>query len=161
MHLLFRPQSLYLLLAIVCAAIMYFLPFATFLDAEGAEAYLLKSNGCWAVNGTSVVDASPMLPLDIVVIVLTLILTVTLFMFKNRKRQGAIARSSYLVSILLIGGAFMAINSFKAYLDTGAQQGVVYEASFYLPFAVIAFTFLAGRSIKKDEELISSLDRLR
>jgi len=160
MQLLFRPQSLYLLLAALCAGSMFLFPFATFELSSNVH-YELNAMGFFNHENVVVVDVAPLLPFNIVVPLLAAILLVTMFMFKKRKRQMAVSRSAYLISVLIIGGSYLAINSFKAYL--GVEQGVKigYDVSFYLPFAVLAFTFLANRSIKKDEDLVRSLDRLR
>ena len=37
----------------------------------------------------------------------------------------------------------------------------VYHLSFYLLISSIPFLFLANRSVKKDDDLVKSLDRLR
>jgi hypothetical protein len=111
-------------------------------------------------TGTEIVDVQPLLPFYVVVPLLTAVLVISIFMFNKRKRQMRVSRSSYLITALIIAGAYLANNSFIAYMD---PPGVTasFGVSFYLPFAVLAFTWLANRSIKKDEDLVRSLDRLR
>ena len=160
MQLLFRPQSLYLLLGSLTAGAMFLFPFATF--EWGADGYYeLNAMGFFDQENMAVVDVDPLLPFYVVVPLLGAILLISMFMFKKRKRQMAVARSAYLIGMLIIGGAYLAINSFKAYLGVAKNVEIGYDVSFYLPFAVLAFTFLANRWIKKDEDLVKSLDRLR
>lgn len=161
--MLFRPQSLYLLLAMLCTGAMYLFPINSYVQtkAEESRAYEMNVSGFSNSEGVAVADVEPLLPLKIVVPVLIAVLLITMFLFKNRKRQSTIAHSSYLISVLIIAGGILANQSFFAYLSEGATVSSGMGISFYLPFAVIAFTFLAIRAIKKDEDLVRSLDRLR
>lgn len=163
MQLLFRPQSLYLLLATLCTGAMYLFPINSYQQdqVEGSRTFTFDVNGFTTAEGLAVADVEPLLPLKYVVPVLILVLLVTMFLFKNRKRQSTVAHSSYLISVLIIGGAVLANQGFVAYLGESGAVDSSMGVSFYLPFAVIAFTFLAIRAIKKDEDLVRSLDRLR
>jgi hypothetical protein len=40
-------------------------------------------------------------------------------------------------------------------------ERIDYGLGMYLPVIALAFTFLANRGIKKDEDLVKSVDRLR
>ena len=160
MQLLFRPQSIYFLLAALCAGSMFLFPFATFELSSNVH-YELNAMGFFNHENVAVVDGDPIVPFHIIVPLLTAILLISMFMFNKRKRQMAVARSSYFISMLIIAGAYLSINAFKAHLGLAKDVMIGYDVSFYLPFAVLAFTFLANRSIKKDEDLVRSLDRLR
>jgi len=41
------------------------------------------------------------------------------------------------------------------------ESEIIYELGSFLPIIAAVFTFLASRSIKKDEDLIRSADRIR
>jgi hypothetical protein len=80
-------------------------------------------------------------------------------MFKNRKLQLILGRLSY----LLILGYFVLLywwtDQIAGILVPGSEAA--YGAGIYFPVAALAFVFLANRAIKKDEDLVKSLDRLR
>jgi len=161
-QLLFRPQSLYLFLAALCAGLMFVFPINSYevLNSESGGQYSLEVMGFLNESGKEIVDVKPLLPFYVVVPLLSVILAISIFMFNKRKRQMRVSRSSYLITALIIAGSYLANNSFIAYMDPPGVKAS-FGVSFYLPFAVLAFTWLANRSIKKDEDLIRSLDRLR
>ena len=67
-------------------------------------------------------------------------------------------------NLLLIGATvflFITSNSVRAWLEQGGRVGTTYGASAVLPLAMIVFAFLAERGIRRDEQLVRSMDRLR
>ena len=163
MQLLFRPQSLYFLLAALCAAAMFLFPINSYEQTRPDSLQLFEHRvpGFVSGEGIAVVDVEPLIPIRIIVPVLIGIMLISIFLFGNRKRQMTVARSSYFISLFVIAGAYMANSAFVGYLSKNAVVSSSFGVSFYLPFAVIAFTWLGIRSVKKDEDLVSSLDRLR
>lgn len=87
------------------------------------------------------------------VIVLSLI---TIFLFNNRKLQFVLVRFNILINIILLG-------VFGYYTQTLSGETLVSEKEIELviPFVSIVFLYLANKAIKKDEDLVKSVDRLR
>jgi drug/metabolite transporter (DMT)-like permease len=81
---------------------------------------------------------------------------ITLFLFKNRKLQMKLTSIGFMLSLLLNGLFFYAYN--KNCYDL---ENVVITLSAVIYFAIPIFLLLAFLSIRKDEKLIKSLDRLR
>jgi drug/metabolite transporter (DMT)-like permease len=82
-------------------------------------------------------------------------------LYKSRPRQVRVVRSAWLVVLALGVLQFIAGNSLHAYLEKSGTVESSYGVSFFLPFLAIVFAFLAERAIKKDEDLVKSMDRLR
>jgi len=87
------------------------------------------------------------------VIVLSII---TIFLFNNRKLQFVLVRFNILINIILLG-------VFGYYTQTFSGETLVSEKEIELviPFISIVFLYLANKAIKKDEDLVKSVDRLR
>ena len=146
-----RIQSLYLLLSGVCMALVLKFPFANFAKIGSFDA--------WGHHLSEGVTADSLLPFPAYYLVLGLILLtlIAIFMFKNRKIQILLGRLNYLLILGLIVVLYLNIDKLNESLNSTIEYGV----GLYLPVAALAFNFLANRAIKKDQDLIKSLDRLR
>lgn len=155
-----RVQSIYLLLASIMGVLTFFLPFAHFYAGSDKVAEYAMF-GVFNVQSEMVEMSSPYpFPEWIFGVLAVLIPLIALFMYKNRTAQLKICRLAYLINLGFIVFLFFAVDSVT---DSLFDESIkpMYHAGFYLPVAAIAFCFLANRGIKKDEELIKSIDRIR
>jgi len=158
-RMLQRIQSVYLLLAILCLGAMFFFPIA-----QGGEV-LFDTEGVHAIvsDGASTVQSiKSILPFQIGFIVIGLIglLVFTILQYRHRGRQMIFCRIGYLLILGLVVLIYMTIADVMK--QTGmAEAAVKYDVSTYLPVVALVFLFLANRAIRKDEEMVKSLDRLR
>lgn len=79
-----------------------------------------------------------------------------IFLFNNRKLQFVLGRLNILINIILLG-------VFGYFTQTLSGETLVSEKEIGLviPFVSIVFLYLANTAIKKDEDLVKSVDRLR
>jgi uncharacterized membrane protein len=107
------------------------------------------------------VDISTMLPfpMSAIVIGLMLLTLFVLFSYKNRKRQLLLGRLNYFLILALVVVVFLTISDIQEQLNDGNSNP--YGIAAYLPIISLGFHLLANRAIKRDEELVKSLDRLR
>ena len=75
-----------------------------------------------------------------------------LFMFKNRKFQMKLIRLTVLIQIIIGVRIFMLFNKFEVVLNNSFL--------FLLAFTLIAL-IMAYRGVKKDDDLVRSVDRIR
>ena len=75
-----------------------------------------------------------------------------LFMFKNRKFQMKLIRLTVLIQMIIGVRIFMLFNKFEVVLNNSFL--------FLLAFTLIAL-IMAYRGVKKDEDLVRSVDRIR
>ena len=75
-----------------------------------------------------------------------------LFMFKNRKFQMKLIRLTILIQMIIGVRLFMVFNNFEVVLNN--------TLLFLVAFTLIAL-IMAYRSVKKDEDLVRSVDRIR
>lgn len=133
-----RIQTVYLLLATVAAIAFLFIPFGSVTDK--GNIILLKGN---------------MHPVfDVIVGVIITIALIAIFLFKNRKTQALVVLLNIILSIGFIG-----FESLGAYLHQ--KDNFHFSIGFILPFFILVFNFLAYKSIKHDDALVKSMDRLR
>ncbi|MCK9411221.1 MAG: DUF4293 domain-containing protein [Prolixibacteraceae bacterium] len=151
-----RIQTLYLLIAALLVAALIFVPFAELTGKDGAL-YLFNISGIIVTsssNSTTLVNTWPVL---VLVCFSLLILITSIFLFKNRIAQ---IRISY-VSISLLFGlkALMYYYTWSSTnVPTGGLHAKIYST---LPLIAAILVFLAVRNIRKDENLVKSIDRIR
>ena len=95
-------------------------------------------------------------PIGILFIVSAIFSFITIFLFKNRKLQFVMNRLNILVNFLLLG--FIVYNLLNLSGETlVSEKGI----GSFLPILSVFLLVFANRYIKKDEDLVKSVDRLR
>lgn len=145
-----RIQTLFLLVAALLSVLLYFIPVyvipgadatGLIVDPTAGTEYILSSNTLLSIINGSVGVLS----------------LVCILLFRNRNLQLRLANVNLLLICILIGLLFFLADT----LGTTRQAPISYRYGSYLPLIQLIFTFLASRSIRKDEELVRSADRLR
>ncbi len=151
-----RIQTLYLLIADLLIAILFFVPFAEIAGKDGGL-YLLNVVGLQA-EGTSLgAFQLKTWPLQILMVVILLGLILILFQFKNRILQIKLSYAAILFQIIL-----STLLVFYAWSGS-TQVGGTYSLKIFFTFPLIAavIVFLAIRGMVRDENLVKSIDRIR
>jgi hypothetical protein len=151
-----RIQTVYLFLAILLIAALFYLPFAELTNTKG-ELYLLDAKGLYPVITQIAV------PLFINTAVLILcaaciaLMMITIFRYKTLKRQMSLAKISVLALLILAAVIF-----YEIYTSTHMLGGS-YNIKIYAVFPIISLilVWLALRGMHKDDQLIKSIDRIR
>ncbi len=81
---------------------------------------------------------------------------VAITLFKNRKNQFVVNRLNMILSLFLLG--FFVYRSLSLSGETSVSEKGI---GMLIPVFSIVFLVLANRAIKKDEDLVKSVDRLR
>ena len=79
----------------------------------------------------------------------------TIFSFKDRKKQFVLSRLIILINLLLLG--VLIYLSLNLPGEVSSEKGI----GMFIPTVVILFSVMANKAIKKDEDLVKSVDRLR
>lgn len=155
-----RVQSLYLILAALCGLLTFVFPFAKFFDGDTRVAEYAMF-GVFNLQSDALEMAAPFtFPTWIWGIASTLLPGVAIGFYKRRKKQHTVTRLAMLVFAGYVVYLLFGIARVREVLFT-PETGVLYHAAFYMPVAAMVFCFLAIRGIKRDEELVRSLDRIR
>jgi len=67
----------------------------------------------------------------------------------------------YVFTLMAQAALLFTHTSVRAYLAQGSAVEHAFSPSFFFPIGILVLCFLAERGIRKDEELIKSMDRLR
>ncbi|WP_298426430.1 DUF4293 domain-containing protein [uncultured Kordia sp.] len=81
---------------------------------------------------------------------------ITIFMFKNRKLQFVLNRFNNIFNLILLGVFVYRMLNLSGEMEV-SEKGI----GIILPIISIVLLVLANRAIKKDEDLVKSVDRLR
>ncbi|WP_428742025.1 DUF4293 domain-containing protein [Tenacibaculum sp.] len=142
-----RIQSIYLLAAGIISGGLTFLFSLWNNSQENATVYILD-----LFSSNSLLEKCvPML-----FFISALVSIVSLFLFKNRQLQFVLGRLNILINLFLLG--------LLVYLSqTLSGEAAVSEKGIgmFFPVIVILLVVLANKAIKKDEDLVKSVDRLR
>lgn len=142
-----RIQSIFYLLAALCAAGLFFLPLAS--SDKSASPFLEDK----------IFNVQDHIALLIITGLAVLLPLITIFLFKNRPLQIKLGALGLLFPLLVAGaGIWMFLKSGTAEIESAA---VSQEFGLFLPIGVVIFGILANRFVKKDDELVKSSDRLR
>lgn len=152
-----RIQTVFLFLATVFAGLMFFVPIISF--ANGTDIMKLTIYGVQNLIDDQCFSATYALPLLILAIFSVAIPFITIFMYKKRELQLKLSSLNTFLNALLCGLIFL-------YYSSNIQKALSVETlsySFgtYLPLINMVLSVMAMRWIKKDIELIKSVDRLR
>ncbi|WP_149275053.1 DUF4293 domain-containing protein [Pareuzebyella sediminis] len=133
-----RIQTIYLLIVILISGI---LPFWVNLwsNAEGTEIY-----------------AQNEILVSVVFYISAILALVAMLLFKNRKNQFVLNRLNLILNLFLLG--FFVYRSLNLSGETAVSEKGI---GMLIPVVSIVFLVLANRAIKKDEDLVKSVDRLR
>jgi len=81
---------------------------------------------------------------------------ISIFMFKNRQLQFVLGRLNIILNFILLG--FFVYQSLNLSGETAVSEKGI---GMLLPLVSIVLLVLANKAIKKDEDLVKSVDRLR
>ncbi|WP_303315918.1 DUF4293 domain-containing protein [Flavivirga abyssicola] len=126
------------------------------LIAAGVSAGLIFVFHLWITNENISVfakDETLYLGLFLGSAILSLI---TIFMYKNRKSQFVLGRLNIILNFILLG--FFVYQSLNISGETAVSEKGI---GMLLPIVSIVFLALANKAIKRDEDLVKSVDRLR
>jgi Ca2+/Na+ antiporter len=133
-----RIQSLYLIIVAILTGVLPFF-FNLWLHVDGTEVF-----------------AKNEMLISIAFYVSTVLAIWAMVQFKNRKSQFVINRLNMILNVFLLG--FFVYRSLNLSGETlVSEKGI----GMLIPVFSIIFLVLANKAIKKDEDLVKSVDRLR
>ncbi len=141
--MLFRIQSLWLLLAAVAAGLMLFFPVYQGTTASGEVKKLMVGS---------------QLLMLIITFVLAIVPLVIIFMYKNRKNQKWLIFLMILLQFVFLGLLLIRANDFQGINEFKSNT---YHLGAVMPVVSIILLILARSGISADEKLIKDADRLR
>ena len=134
-----RIQTIYLLLAFVVTGILlFFIPLWTMSDSK--EYYFMQSQVYTILLGLS-----------------TTLSLLSIVSYKKRQNQFVIGRLNIILNLILLGLFVYRSLNLSGETVTVSEKGI----GMFLPVVAVVLLVLANKAIKKDEDLVKSVDRLR
>ncbi len=149
-----RIQTLFLLVVAILMGSLYFFPIAQ-LFGEQQEIYEFYFNGLRVFGEEDLYVAT--WPTFVLLSVIVFIAFFSIFLFKRRVLQMRVNLFNIVLMLGYLGLNYFYIQNFHNQMD----GKVVYHLVAVFPIISVIFTYLAIRSIGKDEALIRSIDRIR
>ncbi len=151
-----RIQTIYLLVVAFLLAFFFFVPFSTFVVEPQMAKYLFNVSGLSSetINAENVYNTWPLLILSIVVFGIDMI---TIFMYKRRMIQIRLCIINTILLVGMQGLLYYYVITVSKLLPANPSYSII----FVFPIVSAILSFLALRSIAKDEALVRSLERLR
>ena len=155
-----RIQTVYIILFCAVLFTASFLPFASIV-LEDQSTYNFYPTGCDSQSSLEGFKVYPFYSGYLVAVAFGILMLVN---FKKRKKQLRYGMLSYFFVLITLVYMFLEVSSVEEFLlvsENNSLKSISYSFSMYLLVASLPIIFLANRAIKKDEKLVSSLDRLR
>ncbi|QSS98349.1 DUF4293 domain-containing protein [Psychroflexus sp. ALD_RP9] len=133
-----RRQSLYLLVVVLLNAVV----FNTIDINQFNMSHVLGDQSILIIRSLFSISA--------------LLALITIFLFKNRKLQFVLGRVNIILNFVLVGVfvyGLLNLPGEKQFSEKGIEM--------LLPIISIVFLVMANKAIKKDEDLVKSVDRFR
>ena len=141
-----RIQTLYMFIAAIASGVLIFF-LSLWKDVSGNEFLALDL----------LKESSFLMKMIPILFLLSAIVSLlSIFMFKTRKRQFILNRLNILINLILLGVLIYHLLTLSGETKV-SEKGI----GAVLPVVVILFLAIANRAIKKDEDLVKSVDRLR
>jgi hypothetical protein len=126
------------------------------LLAAGVSAGLIFVFHLWITDQEIIVYAKDELLYIALFLGSAILSVVAIFMYKNRKSQFVMGRLNIILNFILLG--FFVYQSLNVSGETAVSEKGI---GMLLPIVSIVLLALANKAIKKDEDLVKSVDRLR
>lgn len=154
-----RIQTLYLLITIICLSVVQF----------GADIFYLIGDKMYALNAYGIMNLTPgqdekmlkSMPIFLVIVLLVILLVISIFSFKDLKKQLKLVKLTGIIySLILLVLVVVSLTNWNIIED---EKNISYKVStgFYFIGMGLPGIFLALQGIKKDLNLLDSLNRLR
>ncbi len=152
-----RVQTLYLFFIVVISIVLFFVPLVEFVNSDSIFSLNILGLEFQNQENSFSISTFPLIIINTLIIVLTSICIIT---FKNRNLQIKICKINlFLISAFLIFTVMYSTQIEEKLADKGLNTS--FGLGIILPIISIILTYLAIRGIKKDQELIRSVDRIR
>ena len=163
-----RIQSVFLFLLVLSMVAILFLPLWSKTDTTTGQtveltAFSLDSH-FYTEEGEATNEAKSQsqgaIAIGLLAIAAAVIALYEIFQYKNRFTQMKLGLFNALILVALLGVSFYHAHYVGDELIQSEESGT-FEAAFYLIILALLLNALANRFIKRDEDLVRSMDRLR
>lgn len=152
-----RIQTVYLFLVFLFALLFLIFPKGS-IDINGVV-YTIKSWSIVSADGTEKLDSPSILGIvSMIIPFIIMVLSIyTTLLFKNRLLQIKLGKINIFLHVILVVSTFFFLDGIK----NNYSGEFTYGVGLVFPLLSMILILMAGKAIRKDEELVRSADRLR
>lgn len=152
-----RIQTVYLFLVFLFALLFLIFPKGS-IDINGVV-YTIKSWSIVSADGTEKLDSTSILGIvSMIIPFIIMVLSIyTTLLFKNRLLQIKLGKINIFLHVILVVSTFFFLDGIK----NNYSGEFTYGVGLVFPLLSMILILMAGKAIRKDEELVRSADRLR
>ncbi len=154
-----RIQSVFLLLLALTMGSVLFLPLWHKADPQTGQELTLTAFSLAFTGGTNPQPAGSTWPIAALAAASAAVAIFEIFQYRNRFTQLKLGAVNFLLIVGVIGAGFLYSGRGEQLLNIKLLGA--YQAGFYLPTLALLLNLLANRFIRRDEQLVRSMDRLR
>ncbi|WP_303309619.1 DUF4293 family protein [Hymenobacter sp. BT730] len=155
-----RIQSVFLLLLALAMLSVVFLPIWSKVDPlSGQELQLTATKLTYAHADPGMSVPTATWPIAALALASAAVAIFEIFQFRNRFRQLQLGLLNLVLIMATIGASWYYSGVGERLLNVKLAGS--FEAGFYLPTLALLLNLLANRFIRRDEQLVRSMDRLR
>jgi hypothetical protein len=151
-----RIQTLYLFLAVMVIALLFFFPLAELANNNGTF-YTFRFNGLFQQTSKGEILSLPSEAVVAFISINILLCMMAIIAFKHRKIQIRMC----VFNIILLFCSLGVIYFYVAVPFSKFQDIVHFKVIAFLPLVAAILNYMAIKAIQKDEDLIKSIDRIR
>ena len=154
-----RIQSVFLLLLALAMLSVLALPLWHKVDALANQELTLTAFGFAAKGVQLPATTGPVWLIGVLAAASAAVAAFEIFQFRSRAKQLMLGSVNLLLITATLGAAFYFSNKGEQLLNIKLEGQFL--AGFYLPTLALLLNLLANRFIRRDEQLVRSMDRLR
>lgn len=153
-----RIQTVYMSIVVIACISLFFSPITKYIsDVRGTYIFFITGMK-YMIEPPIIVNFWLTFPLLLIVVSSLVLILAAIFLYKKRGLQLWFVNIAFLLHIVLIILIFLYyINHFEKLFNTLPS----YQFGIFIPLISLVGLILASRSIRKDEAMVKSSDRLR
>lgn len=158
-----RIQTLYLLLSIALLSLLYAFPFLIFDGNSGDISFSMFGSQMQRADGSAIANDADLIPI-ILSATAAFFAFIAIFLFKKRNIQLIFSYIAVLTVLVLLGWFIFTLVSVPGsplFAEFAPRFNAIKSWGLFFPVLALLSLFLAIKNIRKDEQLVRSLDRIR
>lgn len=158
-----RRQTIFMFLSAIISTLLFFIPLASFTDGTS----FIRFSICGIENNVEglTLSQSNTWPLIILTVLMIIVPIYTALRYKKRELQVKLCKIAMLINIVFIGVVLLYFEAdIQAVIDTIEGNDMMMNSRYFgiaIPVVNLILQIFAIRGVKKDIELLKSIDRLR
>jgi len=152
-----RKQTIFLILSLLAYIFLFIVPFASF----NLGTVVTCTVGIRGIQGGCEFPRIMFVVMQILATFFITLVGITIFMYKDRPLQLKLCAFAFLTNVAVVGAMFLTTSMIESRFYLTEYNRINYHLPTLIPVFTLVAMWFTVRSIRKDEALARSMDRLR